>query len=125
MFMSLDLGEKKIGVAISNKKFVYPLCVIEFKSLRYLILELEKIIEKYEIKNIVYGLPYLKGKLSSQSNFNEDVVKQLKKYIFLPFFSIDESYSTLEAKEILKNNDIEDSLSAAIILKNYFRIIKD
>ncbi len=141
--LALDIGEKRIGVAITDKDktISYPLTTIEnddnFK------LNIYAIIEKYNIEKIVIGIPYnLKGEESYQAEkiikFTEENLKDFK----VPIVFFDERFTTKISSNILlksksvkhhlekqkksdkknkanKDKIAKDKIAAAIILKDY------
>jgi putative Holliday junction resolvase len=57
--IGLDIGEKRIGVAVSDPsgRVATPLCVLQARGLAADIAPLRRIVEDYEVKRLVVGLP--------------------------------------------------------------------
>ena len=68
--LALDLGEKRIGVAISDPTLTIaqPLKTIPFKSIKILVEDLKKIVKENDVVMIIIGFPLtLKGKFSEKT----------------------------------------------------------
>jgi len=130
--LSLDVGIKKIGFALSdtNQFLATPKGVICRQSKRNIDVfnEIEDIINSYNVKKIIVGLPTHKD--GNLTKTGEKIVKFIKKlYLFLksqnldiPIYFVDENYTTQKALEIKKQNKSkksEDALAAAVFLQDY------
>jgi len=117
-YLGVDWGEKRIGLALgdSENKLATPFKVAENIS------DLVKIIKEEKIDALVVGLP---KKMSGEDTINpkfNSFLKILKDKIEIEIFLIDERLSSVQA-DTLKNKKIgqqRDSVSAMIILQNYF-----
>ena len=122
--LGLDIGEKRIGIAISDRdeKLSAPYGIIKndcnFKP------NIEKIISEYHIKKIVIGMPYtLRGDIGPQARKVIEFVKDNINFENVDIDYFDERFtSSIPEYNIKKSNrkkkDI-DKLSAAIILQDY------
>ncbi len=133
--MALDVGFKKIGVALSDplNLTAYPYKVIYRKSNRETFKELLKIVEEKEVKEVVIGLPLDKEgkkslmaeKIEKFSGKFKEFLKEVGKEVNIVFR--DESFTTEEAKELLRSLGKErkelDDVAAAILLKEYLEEI--
>ena len=129
--MSLDIGTRKIGLALSDQKqlIVTPLKTISKNKL--FLPNLIKILQDFEIGGIIIGYPFNQNLKSKSCQMIRDVSKNISNFIFknnfdLPIFFWDESYTSLEAedltKEIFKNTEIQkkvDKYAAKIILDDF------
>ncbi|WP_456456414.1 Holliday junction resolvase RuvX [Thermovibrio sp.] len=129
--MALDVGFKKIGVALSDplNLTAYPYKVIYRKSNRETFKELLKIIEEKEVKEVVIGLPLDKEgkkslmaeKIEKFSGKFKSFLKEVGKEVKVVFR--DESFTTEEAKELLRSlgrkREELDDVAAAILLREY------
>ncbi|SKA04545.1 Holliday junction resolvase RuvX [Selenihalanaerobacter shriftii] len=128
--LGLDLGDKRIGVAVSDalgltaqgKK------VIKNTSLDDVITELKSLIEEYTIDKIVVGLPKnMNGTLGPRAEKTLVFIDSLKEKIDLPIITWDERLSTAAAERTLIEADISrrkrkkviDKMAAVVILQNY------
>lgn len=53
--LALDIGKKRVGMAVENQGIAFPLKVIIRANL---VKELTRLIKEREIKTIVVGMPY-------------------------------------------------------------------
>ncbi|MFC2145459.1 Holliday junction resolvase RuvX [Actinomycetota bacterium] len=122
--LGLDIGEKRIGIAISDKdeKLSAPLDIINNDS--NFEANIGKIINEHNIKKIVIGMPYtLKGDIGTQARrvirFVEDNIDF--ENVDIDYF--DERFTSSIPEYNMKKNDLKkkdiDKLSAAIILQDY------
>lgn len=129
--IGFDLGSKSLGIAIKNKLgMILPLPAIFFPrvdetQLRHHVMQL---IEAYQPSELIFGIPFhADGRESDQTRWVRGVVHRLQITISIPIKTIDERFTTIEAKERLhmlgipekKQKEYIDSLSACVILEQY------
>ena len=129
-FLCLDIGDKRIGVAVSDPFNAYALPVETYRR-QNLKLDLTKIGDYVKDKcatAIVCGLPVnFDGTASIQTQKAKFFIDRLKETLKIPVYSVDERCTTVEAEETLKaqgksRQEIKsavDSLAAAEILKGF------
>jgi putative holliday junction resolvase len=128
--MGLDLGEKTIGIAISDIMGITAQAkgVIRRKNLDEDLEELKSYISKYQIERIIMGLPVnMNGTSGERVIKTEEFANTLKKKFKMPILFWDERLSTIAAERILIDADISrskrkkviDKLAASIILQAY------
>ncbi len=125
--LGLDVGEKRVGVALANSdlKLTKLLETLDYQSNNFWE-NLEDLIEKHEIDDIVIGLPRgLNGQETSQTKFVHSFAKNLQDKFSMPIHWQDEALTSVRAQEILeisgkpyKKSDV-DAISASIILSDY------
>lgn len=130
--LGMDLGTKKLGLAMSDATGMisYPYKLIKFSDYEEAAKEVVDIVNKEKVEILVLGLPKnmdnSMGFASERSlNFKRILEGLTDKEIVL----IDERLSTVEAENMLINDDVKrkkrknviDELSAAIILDTYLR----
>ncbi len=124
--MGLDVGEKRIGVAVSDPLGYTAQGVSTIK--RENAEELKKIVSDYNIAKIVVGLPKnMNGSIGEQGKKVLDFIEELKKKINLPILTWDERLTTKEAEGVLLRADLSrakrkkviDKLAAVLILQGY------
>lgn len=124
--MGLDVGEKRIGVAVSDSLGYTAQGISTVK--REDIEELKKIVSDYDIGEIVVGLPKnMDGSIGDQGKKVLDFVEKLKQEIDLPMITWDERLTTKEAEGVLLKADLSrakrkkviDKLAAVLILQSY------
>lgn len=128
--LGLDIGEKRIGVAISDFEEILasPLETITYRDECKAIESIVALVEKYDIKRLVVGLPYsLSGEQGIQAGKVKDFVARLKTVINIEICYQDERLSTVTAGNLLmeagvkktKRKEKLDAAAAAIILQAY------
>jgi putative Holliday junction resolvase len=125
--LALDVGDERIGVAISDEMAVVarPYGVIPRVAGAASYLELADIIRREGVDRIIVGLPLMEDRTRGKQVASvEAYVRGLARHIDLPVVYWDERYTTLEAREIMRRagrrdgGDI-DAVAAAVILQDY------
>ena len=124
--MALDVGGKRIGVAIANAvaRIAQPLTTIQNSD--DTVSGLQALISQNDTAVVVCGLPRgLEGQRTAQTGVVEDFVTQLKQHIDLPFYWQDEALTSRKAESELharggtiRKEDI-DALAATYILEDF------
>jgi len=128
--LGLDIGEKRIGVALSDPLGIMAgaLTVIERTIDEATIKQIIDLGRENEVERIVVGMPRsLDGSLGKQAQAVQAFVDLLKEYTQLPVVAWDERLSTVAAERTLlevgmkrdKRKKRRDSLAAAFILQGY------
>jgi len=128
--IALDWGEKRIGVAISDDlgKIARGLTVIDDADYASRLRKMGTIIEDYQVKEMVIGLPFrLAGNRGEEANQIEPLAEKLKDEFQIPVHLQDERLSTKEVERLLvsfdlsrgKRKKIRDKLAAQIILQTF------
>lgn len=128
-FLGLDMGEKNIGVAVSDPlgRIAQGLEVIQKNGSDGLD-RIGELVRAYQVEKIVIGLP--KNMNGSIGNRGRDVLafaEQVAAEFRLPVETHDERLSTVEAERVLVSSDVSrkkrkkvvDKMAAAIILQGY------
>jgi putative Holliday junction resolvase len=125
-FMALDIGERRIGVAISEGGvFAAPHSVLHRKSKQEDFNRLQRLISDLDIEHVVVGIPYSLTGVETEG----PQARRIKRYaramaqaISTPIDFADETYSTVEAHAYLHQagKDIPiDAAAAAVLLQKY------
>jgi putative Holliday junction resolvase len=128
--LALDIGEKNIGLAISDELgwTAQGLPNLQRKTLDEDILALARIVEENKVGEIVAGMPInMDGSFSRQAKEVTHFLEDLKKKITLPLKVWDERLSSLQAEKIMLEADLSrkkrkkkiDMLAAQLILQSY------
>jgi putative Holliday junction resolvase len=125
--MALDVGERRIGIAVSDSGiFATPHSVLFRKSKKEDFARIRKLIEDLEIGRVIVGLPYsLSGhtEIGPQARRIKRYAEALARTVSVPFEYVDESYSTVDAKAYLSASGQKkvplDAAAAAVILQSY------
>lgn len=128
--MALDIGEKRVGVAMSDELniSITPLPPIQRTNWKRLLREVSDIIRHYDARALVIGLPLMldntEGPAAAQMR---RVAEKFRLSLDLPVFLQDEKLTTVQAQENLQElgygaSEIKarlDSEAAAIILRDF------
>lgn len=128
--MGLDVGGKRVGVAISDPLHMCanPWGYVEVTENTLMIEKLKNLIDKYEVTHIVVGLPKnMNGSLGFQAARVKKVADQIALLPGITTSFYDERLSSKEVETMLisagmsrkKRKGVTDKLAAAIILQNY------
>lgn len=129
-FLCLDIGDKRIGVAVSDPFNTYALPVETYHR-KNLKTDLESIVRYFKEKSataLVCGLPVnFDGSPSVQTRKAEYFIERLKEEINAPVYTVDERCTTCEAENTLieqgksreERKKFVDSLAAASILEGF------
>lgn len=125
--MALDIGERRIGIAISDSGVLAtPHSVLQRSSKKEDFNRLARIIAELKIERLIIGLPYsLSGddRIGPQARRVKRYAEALCQVISTPCDYVDESYSTVEAEHFLALSGRKkvpiDAAAAAVILQNY------
>ena len=130
MIMALDVGTKRIGVAVADPggSFALPVTVIERTNLRS---DLERIValaQEYSADELVVGDPVtLSGERGIAAEKVDRFVEQLGRVYSGAIARVDERMSTAQATKTLiaadvsraKRRSVVDKMAAALILESY------
>ena len=133
--LGIDLGEKRIGISISDELGITAqgLPTIISKNDEKNIQEIKNIINEYNVKKIVLGLPKnMNGTLGLQAKKAISFAERIKKCCMLPVELEDERLTTTKAEKLLiegnrsrkKRKKVIDKMSAVIILQTFLDRIK-
>ena len=128
--LCLDLGKKRIGLAISdiNQKIASPYDVIKEKKFSEILIILKNLIKKFDIGSIVIGDPInMDGSLGPKSQSSRSFISNISKDIDIPILLWDERLSTIAAEKSLieadisrkKRGEVIDKIAANIILQSF------
>lgn len=133
--LGLDVGEKRIGVAVSDPLGITAqgVTVIERKTLEDDLKRIKEIVDEYKADSIVVGMPInMDGTKGKSAEKVSGFVETLKASIGLPINTYDERLSTKESEKFLISSDVSrkkrknviDKIAAQIILESYLERIK-
>ncbi|PKN89819.1 MAG: Holliday junction resolvase RuvX [Chloroflexi bacterium HGW-Chloroflexi-7] len=128
--MSVDPGEKRIGLAISDESgtLARGLGVIKHMSIKQDCLEITKLAQKNAVTRIIIGNPLGENNEERpQTRHAQKVAEVLAEFSGLPVELWDESGSTIRAREIRmevgakrdKRGGHLDEVAAAVILQSW------
>ncbi len=126
--MGLDLGEKTIGVAMSDALKITAQAVTVIKRSKNEMEELQSLIQEYEVDLILLGYPRnMNGTLGERAHLSEEFSRKLTERFGLPVKLWDERLSTVAAGRALLEADLSrakrkkviDKMAAVFILQGY------
>jgi putative Holliday junction resolvase len=128
--IGLDIGERRIGVAVSDEMNVValPECVIERRSLQHDLRALCDLAREKNARCFVVGLPIrLDGSHGEQAQRVAEFAHKLAQRCDMPVEMSDERLSTKQAeRHLIKSNvkrkrrrKVIDKIAAQIILQSY------
>jgi putative holliday junction resolvase len=128
--MALDVGEKKIGVAISDALLLTAQArpTLHRKNLKSDISILGRLAEENEVHEIVIGLPlHMSGRESQQSEKVARFGEELRNALKLPVVFWDERLTSFAAEQHLEEMGLKwrqrrdhiDKIAAMMILQSY------
>lgn len=129
--IGIDLGEKRVGVAISDElSFAHPLCVIQWESLDKTIERLRQLAEEHGAGGFVVGVPRnMDGTMGKGAKKAVKFARRLNAKTGMPVAMCDERLTTSQAeKEMIglgksrkRRRMTIDEASAVLILENYLK----
>jgi putative Holliday junction resolvase len=128
--LGLDLGERRVGVAVSDPGGIMasPLLQFQPKGRRDLVATVARLVEEQGAQRVVVGMPLLAdGTHGAQARRTDAVVEALQAVLAVPVAVWDERFSTAEAEAALRAADLSpkrrkerrDKVAATLILQAY------
>ena len=128
--LGLDVGDNTNGVAVSDLLQITAqgVTTIRREGKKKDLLEIEKLIDEYDIKKIVIGLPKnMNGTIGPQSEKVIKFAEKIKNKFNIELIYIDERLTTVSAERILIEGDVRrenrkkliDKVAATYILQFY------
>ncbi|HMQ33407.1 MAG TPA: Holliday junction resolvase RuvX [Chloroflexaceae bacterium] len=127
-YMGLDVGERRIGVALSDAqgRLATPLTTIGARDRP--IERLARLAEEHGVGAVVVGLPLtLRGEVGPQAQAVQKFAEALGEALGLPMHLFDERLTTAAADQMLRDMGVKpekrklqlDQVAASIILQDY------
>jgi putative holliday junction resolvase len=129
--MALDVGDSRIGVALSDPMEVLasPLVIIKRLNETSDIQSVAKMVDEHAVGKLIVGLPLsLSGGEGIQVEKVKAFVNSLKTILKIPLAMVDERFSTVTAREYMRESGgkkkgrfkkHDDAIAAAVILQGY------
>ncbi len=131
-YLGIDLGSKTVGLAMSDLTgtIASTFKTIFFESEDYLstIDEIKQIVNDYDIKKIIIGLPKnMNNTLGERAIITTNYAKLLEHHLNIPIIMFDERLTSVISNSILIEADMSrkkrkkkvDGVAAQIILQDY------
>jgi putative Holliday junction resolvase len=128
--LALDLGEKRIGVALSDETWTIArsYAIIKRTSRSADFTKISQIIEEHGVQLVIVGLPTLSsGEEGSKAAWARSYAQDLELQCHIRVELWDESFSSVDATKSLQERRVSgrrkrqhvDAVAAAIILQSY------
>ena len=128
--LALDLGQKRIGVAVSDELLISitRLDALQRSNWKRLIHQVASLAQRFDARTLVIGLPLrLNGSSGSAAVEVSQTAEKFARSLQIPVFLQDERLTSVEAEEHLRSEGyrpeevhaLVDSESAAIILRDF------
>jgi len=128
--LGLDIGEKRIGLAVSDAsgRVATPLVVLDAKQALRDGRRIATIVSEYEVQLLVAGLPLsLDGSEGPQAKRVRSLAERLAGFVSLPLDFADERLSSSEARRVMTESGVSDRdkrgsvdmVAAAVFLQAY------
>jgi putative Holliday junction resolvase len=128
--LALDVGKKRIGLAVSDilRVTAQGLETLERGRIRDDLAKLNDLIQEREITLLLVGNPlHMSGSESRQSEYTREFADRLKNYAQVPLLYWDERLTSSEAERMLKQAGASlarrkkavDRLAAVLLLESY------
>ena len=128
--MALDVGDSRIGVALSDpmEMLATPLTIINRTAESADISMIAGLVKEHAVGKLLIGLPIsLSGQVGMQAQKVKAFADVLTKSISVPFEFVDESFSTVAAREYMRETGRkkdrfkkkDDAVAAAVVLQSY------
>lgn len=128
--MALDVGGRRIGVAMSDPMRVLslPLTTLRATPQSRVLAQIARLIADNEVVELVVGLPLtLSGEQGPQAQTVLAFVEELRRHVHVPIHLFDERLTTVEAERIMVEMGIRrdqrrekiDEVAASLILRDF------
>jgi putative Holliday junction resolvase len=128
--MALDVGGRRIGVALSDTTRVLasPLTTLRAEPRDRVLSEIAALVQRHEVAEVVVGLPLtLSGEIGPQAHLIQLFVERLKGVLATPIHMFDERLTTVAAERMMLDLGMKpeqrkariDDVAASIILQDF------
>jgi putative Holliday junction resolvase len=128
--IALDLGEKRVGVAVSD---ALSIAITRLKALprsnwKQMLRDVEDLVRRFDAQSVVIGLPLrLNGSTGDAAMEVQSLALKFARSLKIPVYLQDERLSSVEAEENLRADGhkakgvsaLVDSEAAAVILRDF------
>jgi putative Holliday junction resolvase len=128
--MALDVGERRVGVAMSDlsQTLASPYATLQAHPQAILFKKIQQLITNEEVVALVVGLPIsLNGQEGPQAQRIRQFIEAIVESVTIPLHTCDERYTTAEAQRMMIEAGLRpeqrkakiDEVAASIILQDY------
>ena len=130
MVMALDVGSKRIGIAVADPSgtFALPIATLTRTNRRSDLASIESYLKSYEVDELVVGDPLtLQGERGIAARAMDAFVESLREIFDGMIHRVDERLTTAQATKSLidadvsrrKRREVVDAMAAALILESF------
>ncbi|MBI4239623.1 Holliday junction resolvase RuvX [Candidatus Uhrbacteria bacterium] len=128
-YLGIDYGDKHIGLAIGDddSKLALPLITLVNAGAETLCSDISRVCSQENIDTLVIGVPGMGSVFVDQRKKIESVVYLLRRQVSAPVMTVDESFTSREARHLIHEqgkrvgeSTDEHALAAMLILQSYF-----
>lgn len=128
--MALDVGKKRIGLAVSDELGVTAqgIDTLERTRIREDLENLKQIAARWQVETLLVGKPlHMSGAESRQSEYTREFAGRLQRHLNLPLIFWDERLTSAEAERSLREGGASleqrkkavDRMAAVLLLESY------
>ncbi|RJO62132.1 MAG: Holliday junction resolvase RuvX [Dehalococcoidia bacterium] len=127
--MALDVGDSRIGVALSDplEMLASPLTIIKRLNEASDLQSVANLVNEHKAGKLLVGLPLsLSGETGMQAEKVKAFASRLQAALSIPLEMVDERFSTVTAREYMSETGRkkdrfkkDDAIAAAVILQSY------
>lgn len=128
--LALDVGKKRIGLAVSDPMGITAQGIetLERTRIREDLARLKELAERWNVRTVLVGKPlHMSGSESRQSEYTREFAARLGEYLGLPIVFWDERLTSVEAERLLREAGAKleerkqavDRLAAVLLLESY------
>ena len=128
--LALDVGKKRIGLAVSDPLGITAqgLPTLHRVRIREDLEHILNVCREQEVTLLLVGQPlHMSGDESRQGKYTKDFAERLAEYTGLPVKFLDERLTTVQAERVLRESGISiekrakavDKLAAVLLLQSY------
>jgi len=128
--LAIDLGAKRVGIAVSDELRITVTALerLERRSWKHLLSRVAAIIESYDARAVIIGLPLnLDGTKGQAAEEAARIAENFRRSLNVPVFLQDERLTSVAAESEMRTDGVRpgeiaeriDSESAAIILRDF------
>jgi putative Holliday junction resolvase len=134
--LGLDLGGKRIGLAISDEEanIAFPAGILKSAGRKADVAAIHAMIEERGIGRVVIGLPrHLDGRKGPEAEAAERFAELLERTAGIKVETLDERWTSVEAERVLREQGQDgrkakknvDAVAASIILRTYLELRRE
>ena len=112
------MGERRIGLAVSDPegKLALPAGHVQRTKLKEDLLKVLEAAQSRGVQGLVVGVPYqLDGTAGRQAKRSLGFVKALKRQTSLPVYTVNESFTSVEAEGLMREAGMQPSMQRAAV----------